>query len=377
MKRIMRKRYIPASYNRDLQLKLQRMTQGNKSVEEYFKEMEVTMIRAGMNEENEAIMARFLNGLNYDIRDVVELQEYVDIEDLLHKANQVEQQLKRKGIMRRSYNNNNNSNWKDKVMKDKGVPSSSAMSSSGKSSNRYNNSPPKRKTSDVKCFKCLGRGHYAAECPTKKTMYMLSNGQIDSEPSSEEEKEEVEVELDALEGDLLMIQRLMGSKMQALDQTQRENIFHTRCSIQGKICSLIVDGGSCTNVASSRLVTKLNLETKPHPRPYKLQWLSEDGEMTVSKQVEVNLSIGQYNDNVLCDVVPMEATHILLGRPWQFDTKAIHDGFTNKISFMQNNKKIILKPLSPREVCEDQIKLREKRVQEKREMSEKRDESKI
>jgi len=49
--------------------------------------MEVTMIRVGMNEENEAIMARFLNGLNYDIRDVVELQEYVDIEDLLHKAN--------------------------------------------------------------------------------------------------------------------------------------------------------------------------------------------------------------------------------------------------------------------------------------------------
>ncbi|XP_068466680.1 uncharacterized protein [Phaseolus vulgaris] len=90
----------------------------------------------------------------------------------------------------------------------------------------------------------------------------------------------------------------------------------------------------------------------------------------MSKQVEVNLSIGQYNDNVLCDVVPMEATHILLGRLWQFDTKAIHDGFTNKISFMQNNKKIILKPLSPREVCEDQIKLREKRVQEKRETSE-------
>ncbi|XP_068504248.1 uncharacterized protein [Phaseolus vulgaris] len=240
-------------------------------------------------------------------------------------------------------------------MKDKGVPSSSAMSSSGKSSNRYNNSPPKRKTSDVKCFKCLGRGDYAAEFPTKKTMYMLSNGQIDNEPSSEEEKEDVEVELDALEGDLLMIRRLLGSKMQAMDQTQRENIFHTRCSIQGKICSLIVDGGSCTNVASSRLVTKLNLETKPHPRPYKLQWLSEDGEMTVSKQVEVNLSIGQYNDNVLCDVVPMEATHILLGRSWQFDTKAIHDGFTNKISFMQNNKKIILKPLSPREEIQTQV----------------------
>ena len=35
----MRNRYIPATYHRDLLLKLQRMTQGNKSVEEYFKEM--------------------------------------------------------------------------------------------------------------------------------------------------------------------------------------------------------------------------------------------------------------------------------------------------------------------------------------------------
>ena len=89
-------------------------------------------------------------------------------------------------------------------------------------------------------------------------------------------------------------------------------------------------------MASSRLVSKLNLETKPHPRPYKLQWLSEDGEMTVSQQVEGCLSIGRYNDRVLCDVVPLEASHILLGRPWQYDTKAIHDGFTNKISFRHN-----------------------------------------
>jgi len=138
MKRIMRKRYIPVSYNRNLQLKLQRMTKGNRSVEEYFKEMKVTMIRAGMNEENEATMVRFLNGLNHNIRDVVELQEYVDMENLLHKANQVEQQLKRKGIMRRSSNHNNNFNWKDKIMEDKGVPSSSTRSLSGKSSNRYN-----------------------------------------------------------------------------------------------------------------------------------------------------------------------------------------------------------------------------------------------
>jgi len=72
--------------------------------------------------------------------------------------------------MSRNSNNNNNSNLKDKVMKDKRVPSRSTTSSSGKSPNRYNNSPLKRKTSEVKCFKCLGIGHCAAECPIKKNM---------------------------------------------------------------------------------------------------------------------------------------------------------------------------------------------------------------
>ena len=54
-------------------------------------------------------------------------------------------------------------------------------------------------------------------------------------------------------------------------EQQRENIFHTRCHINNKVCSMIIDKGSCTNVASTTLVEKLNLLTLKHPRPYKLQ----------------------------------------------------------------------------------------------------------
>ena len=64
----------------------------------------------------------------------------------------------------------------------------------------------------------------------------------------------------------------------------------------------------------------------------------------------MDISIEKYNDKVLCDVVPMEASHLLLGRSWQFDKRANHDGYTNKISFMHQDKKIVLKPLSPQEV---------------------------
>ena len=109
---------------------------------------------------------------------------------------------------------------------------------------------------------------------------------------------------------------MLGGIAKESEESQRENIFHTRCLIQGRVCSLITDGGSCTNVASARLVKKMNLETKPHPRPYKLQWLSEEGGLRVDKQVEIQFSIGKYKDKILCDVVPMEASHVLLGRPW-------------------------------------------------------------
>ncbi|RDY10863.1 hypothetical protein CR513_04535, partial [Mucuna pruriens] len=68
----MRERFVPLYYKRDLFVKLQKMYQGSRYVEEYFKEMEVTLIRAQIVESREATMARFLHGLNRDIQDIVE-----------------------------------------------------------------------------------------------------------------------------------------------------------------------------------------------------------------------------------------------------------------------------------------------------------------
>jgi hypothetical protein len=39
------------------------------------------------------------------------------------------------------------------------------------------------------------------------------------------------------------------------------------------------------------------------------------GEVKVNKQVLITFSIGKYCDEVLCDVVSMQANHLLLGRP--------------------------------------------------------------
>ena len=97
MKALMRKRFIPSYYYRDLYKKTQSVTQGSKSVEDDHKEMEVAMIRANVEEDREAIMARFLNELNRDVANVVELQHYVELEDMVHMAIKVERQIKLRG----------------------------------------------------------------------------------------------------------------------------------------------------------------------------------------------------------------------------------------------------------------------------------------
>jgi hypothetical protein len=76
--------------------KLQHLTQGTKSVDEYYKEMELLMIRIGTREDIEATMSRFLNGLNFEVRDHVEMVYYNDLQDLVHQAERAEQQIKRR-----------------------------------------------------------------------------------------------------------------------------------------------------------------------------------------------------------------------------------------------------------------------------------------
>jgi len=50
-----------------------------------------------MEMKNREEMSRFLNGLNRDIANVVELQSCVELEELVHLTIKVEGQLKRKG----------------------------------------------------------------------------------------------------------------------------------------------------------------------------------------------------------------------------------------------------------------------------------------
>ncbi|RDY04701.1 hypothetical protein CR513_11571, partial [Mucuna pruriens] len=180
--------------------------------------------------------------------------------------------------------------------------------------------PIASRTSNIKCFKCLGKGHIASQCPNRRVMIVKDDGEIESESSLGELSSSREVESlsdgSHYKGDLLVVRRLMNSHVSYLDN----------------LCSMIIDGGSCMNVASKRLVKKLALPTFMHQSPYKLQWLSEKGELLVEKQVKVTFTLGWYEYKVTCNMVSMEATHLLLGRPWVRLTFTL-GGYEDKVTF--------------------------------------------
>uniref|UniRef100_A0A2N9EMV0 Reverse transcriptase domain-containing protein n=1 Tax=Fagus sylvatica TaxID=28930 RepID=A0A2N9EMV0_FAGSY len=115
---------------------------------------------------------------------------------------------------------------------------------------------------------------------------MCDNGQVMTE--SEDDSDGVPELVDASDddgvvypvtGESLVARRALNTHIKVDDtEQQRENIFHTRCHVNNK-----------------------------------------------------------YKDEVLCDVAPMHAGHILLGRPWQFDRKVTHDGLKNSavVSLLQ------------------------------------------
>ncbi|KAH9680152.1 Endonuclease [Citrus sinensis] len=351
MKAIMRRRFVPSHYYRELHQRLQSLTQGSRSVEDYHKEMEIIMIRANIEEEREATMARFLHGLNQDIANVVDLQHYVELEDMVHMAMKVERQFKKKGSTRT--NLGSSSSWKSKWSKDEKVVSKPKIEPIKDHKEGGNQSKGKSDS----------QHSIASQCPNKRVMILRDDGDVETEsesdddpmPPLEDANDGVEYPVD---GKLMVARRALNMQVKEDAEVQRDNIFHTRCHIKDKVCSMIIDGGSCTNVASTSLVEKLKLKTLKHPRPYKLQWLNDCGEVKVNKQVLVSFSIGRYKDEVLCDVVPMHAGHILLGRPWQYDRRVTHDGYLNRYSFVMNKRQITLVPLTPRQVYEDQMSIK-------------------
>jgi hypothetical protein len=62
--------------------------------------MKIVMIRVNIVKDRKATLTRFLNGMNREIGNMVELKHYIELEYIVHMAIKVERQLKRIGNAR-------------------------------------------------------------------------------------------------------------------------------------------------------------------------------------------------------------------------------------------------------------------------------------
>ncbi|GKB59579.1 reverse transcriptase domain-containing protein [Tanacetum coccineum] len=173
---------------------------------------------------------------------------------------------------------------------------------------------PTPTTSSLRCFKCQGICHLKRDCPNKQVLTL-----IDEAGPLYDTKDEVETEVVYPDrGELLVTLRLLN--IIVLDQDDdttwlRTNIFRTQCTAKGKVCTVIIDGGSCENMVSTTMVEKLGLPIQNHPDPYQLTWLKKGNLIKVTHRCLVHFSIGnKYTDELWCEVISMDACHILLGR---------------------------------------------------------------
>ena len=192
-----------------------------------------------------------------------------------------------------------------------------------------------------------GFGHLMHDCPSQRALLIKDNGEYTSANDIEEEyamlatnptgddqeSEREEEQYGAKISDKylsLIVKRVLSAQIERAKQNQHHNLFQTKLVIKERSCCVIIDRGSCNNLASIDMVEKLVLTTQQHPRPCYIQWFNNCGKLKVTRIVRVHFSIGSCHDYANCDVVPMQACSLLLGRPWQYDRDMVHHGRTNK-----------------------------------------------
>nr|GMD29224.1 transposon Ty3-I Gag-Pol polyprotein [Ipomoea batatas] len=285
-----------------------------------------------MSETPEQQTARYLNGLGFNIRERMALAPVWTIDEAYNMALRAEELLSqatsRKQSMAAPTRNTTEANSQRTAPNQNFVPS---LSNNSQEAVGNNSKFQRKKGGEIsskgivpnpyarpmtgKCFKCGEPGHRSNECRATKYVNMVEE-QDEFDEEGDINEGEVEVAEEVGEHLNCVVQRLLYST-EKNNPAQRNNIFRAHCSVLGKVCKLIIDNGSCDNIVSKELVQRLGLPTEPHPKPYKLGWIKEVTSVMVMEVCHVPVSIGKsYQDTVTCEVIDMDACHILLGRPW-------------------------------------------------------------
>jgi len=118
---------------------------------------------------------------------------------------------------------------------------------------------------------------------------IIVNDSGEFESTSEEEAEEEHVDeahkdeehtgCEFEHGAALVVTQILSVQMNDAENRQRHNLFQTRAKVHDKVVKVIIDGGSCHDLASREMVDKLGIKLLRHPHRYHVQWLNDSGDI--------------------------------------------------------------------------------------------------
>jgi len=165
------------------------------------------MIRCGIVVENEAMLARFMGGLNREIQTILEYKEYTNITRLFHLACKAEREVQdRQALARINFSAGRPSGWTPRASSTSTAPAPPSAPTSIRDKRKQAPPPLSAKSapagptqsssssmastghaSDVICCRCKGRGHYVRECKYQRVMIATEDGGYESAGDYDEE----------------------------------------------------------------------------------------------------------------------------------------------------------------------------------------------
>jgi len=114
-------------------------------------------------------------------------------------------------------------------------------------------------------------------------------------------------------------------------------------------------------MVSTTMVEKWGFSILKHPKLYILYSLKDPEfkdmvDVLVTKQVRLSFILGEYEDGVICDVVPSKTRDLLLGLLWHQQRRAKYDRHTKAYTFSFKTRQITL---TCDQLDQDQIMKRE------------------
>ena len=349
LKKHLRKTFIPYNFERLLFQKLHNIRQGSRSVEDYANEFYQMLTRVDIHDSEDQLVARFIAGLRPQLQNMLHQFDMCSVSEARQRALLVEQQTCLSTNQWTGNSRPRNTTTSDDT---KSANTQTATMTSGSKTTTHadeqTDARPSRPNA-LRCFTCGERGHIQTACPNRGRRGLLAaDKELAGDPIYDEEDDQFDdVEEEQVNGDtgtFLMIRRNCFAPKTSEDW-QRTSLFSSTCKIKGKLCRFVIDSGCSENVVSEEAFRKLSLKPEAHPHPYRLLWMQTGAEVYVSQRALVSLSIGAfYKDELYCDIATMDVSHIILGRPWQYDREVIHNGKTNTHSFLFQGRKITLLP---------------------------------